>query len=383
LCRTPHFSKTGKRHPSKKISFDVSEIEIGLNDPSGNPDDISTAPTFFNVGRAVSKESTWTCAGTSVEGDFDRGTAWSAIDTPRSLSKSEYAASANSRPSSGYDRAHSAYFRPELRVETVDSALSGLDGGSDWTVRSVSRLSSYSAHRYTSRAGSEAHHLEHERRLESDLEAAAQDLHDSLDPQGQQHVVSEVAQWDKLSLRQWFNKIDSDNTGSVSKQEWCNFVREHPKFRQMLLNLTGERVADRLSAASLQRGCAEAREMKKVMKILKDLDVDNSGTLEFEEFLELFRRTGHLIEYKDEANPREEMAAILGDIHDNTEAVGNSTVHQLVSLAKHNLAGRQSRTIELDFLQLAPVQKLTTQRVNGQSLPPLHKVTSPRRDKAQ
>jgi len=103
--------------------------------------------------------------------------------------------------------------------------------------------------------------------LESNLEALFQDLHRSVDPQGQQHVVSKVAQWDRLTLRQWFNSIDDDRNGNISKQEWLSFVRQNPEFRQRLFNLTGERVADRLALAGLQRCRAEAREIKKAMNI--------------------------------------------------------------------------------------------------------------------
>jgi len=366
LRYAPHFKK-GEQHCDKKINY------FDFSDPSGNPN---------------SRESiASTNEGASVDGSFDD-------ITPLLLSKTESvctesktnAGSANSKlEPSGRHRPQSAYDRSESTSASVYSR----EGGADWMARSVSRresryvtwLSSSSAFRTTSRAGSEAHHLEHEQRLESEAEAVAQYLHDGVDPQSHQHVVSQVAQWDRLSLRQWFNKIDSDKNGSISKQELLNFLRENPKFQQMLLNLTGKKVVDRLGLASLQRGLAEAREMKKVMKILKDLDVDNSGTLEFEQFLEFFRRTGHLMQYKDEANPREEMASILGDIHNNKEAVGNGMVHRLASLAKHNLTGEQSRAIEHHTLQLAQVQ-LTPQRVKGQRVVPLHKVTYRQRDKA-
>lgn len=399
LHHAPDSSRMGEQYTrtTRKRSTCLDLSEAGLNDHSRNSDHIATAPEFFNNGRPGSSKST------TSTGDLDSGTPWTAANTARSHSKANNAAissktsgeianngpglsdshrpqSAHPRPKSAYVRSQNVWDRPESGIATASSNL---------THRTVSRRgssvvtwSSCSSTRCTSRTGREAWDPEQEHRLNSYLQAQAAGLRDSEDPQGQQHRASEVAKWDRLSLRQWFNKIDKDRSGSISKQEWFNFIRRNPKFRQTLLNLTGEPVADRFSTASLQRGRAEATEIKRLMKTIKALDVDNSGTLDFEEFLEVFRRTGHLIEYRSETNPREEMASILGDIQDGKDAVGNGAVHQLVSLARDNLTGKQSRDVERKALQVAPVQKLTPQCVKGQSVPPLHKVTSCWRDNA-
>jgi len=351
LSYAPFSPRKGQQHAERTRSICFNMSEIGLDDPSGNPD---------------SNESTaWANQGGSVEGDFSKGTTLNDAVAPQSLSKAENvyvksttnAGSANNKlESSGCYTPRSVNHRPESKTQSVLSCSDGFDCMSRLVPKQessrVTWFPSNSSYRYTSRAGSEAHYFEHEQRLGSKLEAIAQDSHGSVDLQGKQHVVSEAATWDRLSIRKWFNSIDTDKDGIISKQEWFNFVRQHPKFRQMMLNLTGEWVVDRLALTNMQRVRAEAMEMKQVMKVFRDLDLDSSGTLDFEEFLEFFRRTGHLIQYKGEANPREEMASILGDIHHNKEAVGNSTVHRLLSLAQHNLTSKQSRAIERNVLRL-------------------------------
>jgi len=77
-----------------------------------------------------------------------------------------------------------------------------------------------------------------------------------------------------------------------------------------------------------------------VQALLEDVDEDKNGTLEWEEFIEFFRRAGYLLEYATKDNPREQIAGILGQIHDSkTEGKTCDTrmVESLSSLGKEHL----------------------------------------------
>merc|ERR1719362_2288271 len=87
----------------------------------------------------------------------------------------------------------------------------------------------------------------------------------------------EVAQWDILTLRQWFNMIDVDRSGGITRHEWFDFIAKHPKFRDLVLGVSGQRNKERFNLASWHHTRNQAVQMKKVMKIIQDLDTDNNG----------------------------------------------------------------------------------------------------------
>merc|ERR1719321_187034 len=50
----------------------------------------------------------------------------------------------------------------------------------------------------------------------------------------------------------------------------------------------------------------------RIAKIYKDIDVNKNGSLQWEEFLDFFRRKGLLLTYATPNNPRDRMAETLG-----------------------------------------------------------------------
>jgi Ca2+-binding EF-hand superfamily protein len=151
--------------------------------------------------------------------------------------------------------------------------------------------------------------------------------------------VAELGQWDILTLRQWFNNMDVDRDGSITKHEWFQFIVSNPKFQGILVGDASQPVKDQLSRDQAVR-------RKQAMKIFRDVS-DNSGTIGFDQFVEFFRRTGQLVEYQNTANPRVQMADLLRDFHNrDTAVVSDAEVRQMVRLAGQNLQGLHRKTVE-------------------------------------
>jgi len=113
------------------------------------------------------------------------------------------------------------------------------------------------------------------------------------------------------------------------------FLQDKHQFRELILKVAGQQsFKERISTAGFLRGRAVATELKQVIRIFKDIDFDKDNKLDFEEFVELFRRTGHLIELKSEANPRHKILCLLGGISQDTKGVSNSMAGQLVDLTR-------------------------------------------------
>lgn len=167
--------------------------------------------------------------------------------------------------------------------------------------------------------------------------------------------IKEKAKYDVLTLRQWFNQMDTQHSGHVTKQEWFHFLRCNPRLRQMMLHgdIGDTTTRDRFSDESQERLKQEAKEMKRLLKIVRELDADRSGTLEFEEFVEFFRRSGNLIEYGAEAHhhPRARLASIVGHMHANPDTIDEALVEECEQLAKWNMYGERRQSLEDDVLQ--------------------------------
>mmetsp|Transcript_65808 Transcript_65808/g.207876 ORF Transcript_65808/g.207876 Transcript_65808/m.207876 type:complete len:366 (-) Transcript_65808:23-1120(-) len=188
-------------------------------------------------------------------------------------------------------------------------------------------------------------------------------------------AAAETALYDVLTLRQWFNGMDTDHSGSVTKQEWLDFLRCNPQLRRLMVHgsaATNPVVRDRFSEESMEVLRQEAKEMRRFMRILRELDTDRNGTLEFEEFVEFFRRSGNLIEYGAEAHPRARMAVILGWMHADPTMIDEALIQEFEQLVKWNMQGEQRRCLEEDVIQtvspLSPAAKrMQTRMQNSRS----------------
>jgi Ca2+-binding EF-hand superfamily protein len=181
------------------------------------------------------------------------------------------------------------------------------------------------------------------------LKATARDVHEKSVPHSEQFKIADTMRWDRLTIRQWFNIIDEAQNGVISKQEWMTCLRENPKFRAMLLNMNESVCPDRFSKRSSQKLQLEAKEMKKVMLLWNELDADKNGTLDFDRFITLFERTGHYFQFRDEANPRQQMASMLNGTQ-ASELSGGSEC-PLMDLAKQHIPRERRPSIEFNIMQ--------------------------------
>lgn len=215
---------------------------------------------------------------------------------------------------------------------------------------------------------------------QDDLEATAQEVHEDMDPHGEQIKIPDATKWDRLTIWQWFSSIDEDRSGSISRQEWMCFLRDNPKFRAMLLNVDEAACPDASSSqaspshlpttaragSSQLMTSMEVKEMRKLMSLWNELDTDNSGSLDFDEFVRLFQRTGHYLQYQDEAtNPREQLASVLSGTQANKLNSGSG--RQSMNLARRHISRERRPTVEFKLMQQIGEEFLPALQKEGQS----------------
>lgn len=176
------------------------------------------------------------------------------------------------------------------------------------------------------------------------------------------------AMFDIYTLRQWFMEMDTEQSGHVTKDAFMLFLRQRPQLRNLMLAQSQQQVGKNAKEALMTKQAAHALEMRRMLKVLRDIDEDKNGTLEWEEFIEFFRKSGYLLEYSRENphNPREKLAHIMGQIHDQKlerEDIDNKLVGNLAELAgKHLNVHARRRSRELVDSEDVPVKLLTSGR---------------------
>lgn len=102
--------------------------------------------------------------------------------------------------------------------------------------------------------------------------------------------------FNKRTLRTMFKEIDRDASGVITQRELIIALRQHKSLLAMFALIQG---AD-LPVEEAARQCKQAQreEVYRIKEILKEVDTDGSGSMEWDEFVEFFRRAGLLLEYK-------------------------------------------------------------------------------------
>lgn len=145
------------------------------------------------------------------------------------------------------------------------------------------------------------------------------------------------------TLRRWFKEIDGDQSGSITRRELIVALRNHKELQTLLGQCGSAAQADTYRNPREAEPCpidAQNTEMKRIVKILHQVDTDGSGSVEWDEFVEIFRRGGYLVEYKTRAS--------LNDTSFKTDAVLEATEAHLkqLNLAKMGISqGELSSTV--------------------------------------
>jgi hypothetical protein len=162
-------------------------------------------------------------------------------------------------------------------------------------------------------------------------------------------------------LLRWFKDIDQSGSGVISQRELIVALREKKELLAMLsrasdlggqdstplcprmsLQIRSEEAALRRRVQShgeeqgsaqlapglgahastdLEKGQAVAtahekrQEIYRIKQILRDVDTDNSGTMEWNEFVDFFRRAGFLLEYREDEHRNRTAVALEHEAH--------------------------------------------------------------------
>lgn len=113
-------------------------------------------------------------------------------------------------------------------------------------------------------------------------------------------------------LRKWFKEIDVDGSGRINRQELFQALRNQPELQSMITanSRSSFNEAEALKAfqekSSIELKDSQAAEdrkkriveIKRLSYMFHELDKDNSGYMDWEEFEEFFRRAGYILEYQ-------------------------------------------------------------------------------------
>lgn len=102
------------------------------------------------------------------------------------------------------------------------------------------------------------------------------------------------------TLQKWFQSIDRDGSGVVTQRELIVAMRNQPGLLAMFCRIQGIESSVNSTATTHAEHVQEKRqEIYRIKEILSEVDSDGSGCMEWNEFVDFFRRAGLLLEYKE------------------------------------------------------------------------------------
>lgn len=89
------------------------------------------------------------------------------------------------------------------------------------------------------------------------------------------------------TMRELFSHLDDEGTGKITKNQWLEFFRKSPSLRKMLLkDEEGGSPADE----------DDARIMRRLLRQLKDVDINKDGFIDWDEFSSYFHSCGYVLQ---------------------------------------------------------------------------------------
>jgi hypothetical protein len=107
-----------------------------------------------------------------------------------------------------------------------------------------------------------------------------------------------------------FIEMDANANGTVSKEEFINFLRGQPQL-QNTMHSACQTAAVEKDQAKISPQAARAMGIKRIISLYREIDTDRAEKITWDEFLDFFHRTGLLLAYSTPENPRVRMAAAL------------------------------------------------------------------------
>jgi Ca2+-binding EF-hand superfamily protein len=126
--------------------------------------------------------------------------------------------------------------------------------------------------------------------------------------------IPQSLRFSKWTLQKWFREIDKDGTGFITQREFIVRLRQQPGLLDFFLRLKshGGHCGHVAKAVQMWRGKDSVHRLQAVRQarqdiymikeILREVDKDGSGTMEWGEFVDFFRRSGLLLEYATRDN---------------------------------------------------------------------------------
>lgn len=93
------------------------------------------------------------------------------------------------------------------------------------------------------------------------------------------------------SMRELFSHLDDEGAGKITKNQWLDFFRKSPNLRKLLF-----KNEDDGALPADPESDNDARIMRKLMRQLKEVDLNKDGFIDWDEFLAYFRLRGYVLD---------------------------------------------------------------------------------------
>jgi hypothetical protein len=168
--------------------------------------------------------------------------------------------------------------------------------------------------------------------------------------------------FDECTVRMMFIEMDANGNGTVTKEEFINFIRSQPQLQNVMYNGLKPEEACEQGESRPSPQAARAVGIKRIIALYKDIDKNKNGVATWDEFIDFFRRTGLLLIYSTPDNPRDRMAASLADEYQRRVAVGKwQSGGQKLGVGQRKGWDQLMECQNSKFLKDQEQQRLTTQ----------------------
>lgn len=129
--------------------------------------------------------------------------------------------------------------------------------------------------------------------------------------------------FDECSIRVMFMEMDADASGTITKEEFINYIRSRPQMQNVMYSALKPDASPQASPTSSPQA-SRVMGIKRIIALYKAVDKEGHGSATWDEFLDLFRRTGLLITYTTPNNPRDRLAGALANEYQRRQSGVNS-----------------------------------------------------------